>query len=184
MWIQHEPETTRACKASANTSIIKHSYRQLVTFMWISVLAGSLPRDGAVAVYVSDINQPSLSTLFFLFCSYVYLCFLWPLNCISLQKFSRQLSAFSLSSSGLISAFLVLSTKYLFTKVSFSPDVILCGWLGLKHQLINYADLGLPVLIALFCHAILNFVLCHHLLWFVYILDLFVSALYPSFGWR
>ena len=36
-------------------------------------------------------------------------------------------SAFSLSSSGLISALLVLSTLYLFMKVSLSPDIILCG---------------------------------------------------------
>ena len=27
---------------------------------------------------------------------------------------------------------------YLFMKASFSPDVILCGSLGLKHQLNNY----------------------------------------------
>ena len=46
-------------------------------------------------------------------------------------------SAFSLCSSGLISVLLVLSTLYLPIKVSLSPDVILCGWLGLKHQLTN-----------------------------------------------
>ena len=56
---------------------------------------------------------------------------------ISFHKFSQQLSVSSLCSSGLISALLVLSTTYLFTKVSFSPDVIICGWLGLKHQLTN-----------------------------------------------
>ena len=44
-------------------------------------------------------------------------------------------SVFSLCSSGLISALLVLSTICLFTKVSLSPDIITCGWLGLKHQL-------------------------------------------------
>ena len=60
----------------------------------------------------------------------------WPFNCISFHKFSRQLSAFSLYSSGLISALLVLSTMCLFfRKVSRSPDIILCGWPGLKHQL-------------------------------------------------
>ena len=37
----------------------------------------------------------------------------------------------------LISALLVLSTRYLCIKVSFSPHLILCGWLGLKHQLTN-----------------------------------------------
>ena len=60
-----------------------------------------------------------------------------PFNCISFHKFSRQLSAFSLCSSGLISASFFLSTIYLFTKVSLSPDVILCGWLGLKRLLTN-----------------------------------------------
>ena len=39
----------------------------------------------------------------------------------------NSLSAFSLCSSGL----------YHFMKVSLSPDIILCGWLGLKHKLIH-----------------------------------------------
>ena len=72
----------------------------------------------------------------FLLCSCVYFCLYGPFNCISFHK-SRQLSAFSLCSSGFISALLVLSTIYLFRKVSFSTDIILCGWLGLKHQLTN-----------------------------------------------
>ena len=50
---------------------------------------------------------------------------------------SQQLSSFSLCFSGLISALLVLSAIYLFMKVSLSPDIILCGLLGLKHQLTN-----------------------------------------------
>ena len=37
-------------------------------------------------------------------------------------------------SSGLI---LVLSTIYLFMTVFLSRDIIICGWLGLKHQLTN-----------------------------------------------
>ena len=56
----------------------------------------------------------------FLFCFCVYHC---PSNCISFHKFSPQLSAFSLCSSGLISALLVLSTMYLVMKVSLSHDV-------------------------------------------------------------
>ena len=68
----------------------------------------------------------------FLFCSCVCFCLCGPFNCISFHKFSRQLPAFSIRSSGLISALLVLSTIYLFMKVSLSPDMILCGWLGLK----------------------------------------------------
>ena len=79
--------------------------------------------------------QPYLPTPF---CSVVVsILSLWPFNCISSHKFSRQFSAFPLCSSGLISALLVLSTIYLFMKVSFSPDKILCGWLGLKHELTN-----------------------------------------------
>ena len=69
----------------------------------------------------------------FLFCACVYFCLYGPFNCISFHKFSRQLSAFLLSSSGL----LVLSSIYLFMKVSLSPDIILCGWPGLEHQLTN-----------------------------------------------
>ena len=69
--------------------------------------------------------------------SYVYFCLYGPFNCISFHEFSRQLSAFPLCSSGLNSALLVFSTIYLFMKVSLSPDIILCGWLSLKHQLIN-----------------------------------------------
>ena len=41
----------------------------------------------------------------FLFCSCVCFCLYGPFNCISFHKFSQQLSAFSLCSSGLISAF-------------------------------------------------------------------------------
>ena len=69
--------------------------------------------------------------------SCVCFCLFGPFNCISFHKVSRQHHAFSLCSSGLISALLVLSTIYLFLKVSLSPDMIICGWLGLKHQLTN-----------------------------------------------
>ena len=44
-------------------------------------------------------------------------------------------SLLSHCSSSLISALLVLSATNLFMKVSFSPDVIFYGCLGLKHQL-------------------------------------------------
>ena len=72
---------------------------------------------------------------FFLFCSCVCFNRYDPFNCISFHNSPQRLSAFSLSSAGLISALLVLSTVCLFMKVSFSPDIILCGWQGLKHQL-------------------------------------------------
>ena len=54
-------------------------------------------------------NQPPPPP-FFKFCSLVYFCLYGPFYCISFHKFSRQLSAFSLCFSGLISAILVLST--------------------------------------------------------------------------
>ena len=85
-------------------------------------------------------HKPAELAQSFLFCSWVCFCLYGLFNYISVHKFSRQLSVFSLCSSGLISALLVLSTIYLFMKVSLSPDIILCGWLVLKHQLTNLAN--------------------------------------------
>ena len=64
-----------------------------------------------------DINQLSLPTPF---CSAlgIYSCHYGPFNCISFHKFSQQLSAFSLWSSGVISVLLVLSDIHLFLQVS------------------------------------------------------------------
>ena len=87
---------------------------------WTVVSVSSLSRGGDVTVYVLDINQPSLPTLFF-FCCCVCFCLYGSFNSISFHKFSRQLSAFWLCSSGLISAFMVLSTIYLFMTVSHIP---------------------------------------------------------------
>ncbi len=72
----------------------------------VDVPAGSPSRGGDVKVYVLDINQPSLPTPFTLFL-YLFLSY-GPFTCISFQKFSRQLSVFSLCSPSLISASLVL----------------------------------------------------------------------------
>ena len=66
----------------------------------------------------------------------VCFCLHGPFNCFSFHKFSQQLSAFSLCFSGLIFALLVIST-IISMKVSLSSYIILCGWLGLKHQLTN-----------------------------------------------
>ena len=63
-----------------------------------------------------DINQQSLSTPFYSALG-VYFCLYGPFNCVSFHKFSRQFSAFSSFSSGLISTLFVLSTIYLFLKV-------------------------------------------------------------------
>ena len=86
-------------------------------------------------------HKPTELSHSFLFCSCVYISLYGPFNSVLFYKLSWQLSAFSLCSSGLISAILVLSTIYIYlymNKVSsFSSDVILCGWLALKHQLTN-----------------------------------------------
>ena len=73
-----------------------------------------------------DINKPSLPTPF-LSCFCVYFSLHGPFNCISFHKFSWQLSIFSHCPSSLISTLLVISTIYLFMKVSFSPDIIPSG---------------------------------------------------------
>ena len=109
-----------------------HFQTQPVTLILISVSSTcdlKSPRAHLHVVgmlrFMSHINQPSLPTL--LSCSCVYFSLYGPFACISFRKLSRQLSAFSLCSSGLISASLVLSTIYLFMKLSFSPGIILTG---------------------------------------------------------
>ena len=72
-------------------------------------------------------HKPTELARTFLFSSCVCFCLYSPFSCVSAHKFSRQLSAFSLCSSGLISALLVLSTMFLFMTASLSPDNILCG---------------------------------------------------------
>ena len=84
-----------------------------------TVLAGSPSRGGNVAVYVPDINQPSLPTPFYSVLVSISV-FMALFNCISVHKSFRQFSAFSLSSSRLFVLFcalLVVSAVYLFIKV-------------------------------------------------------------------
>ena len=88
------------------------------------VPAVSLSSGGDIAAYAFYISQPSLPIPFNSVLVSVSV-FRGPFNCILFHKFSGQLSAFSLCSSGLISAVLVLSIIYLFMKVSLSPDI--CG---------------------------------------------------------
>ena len=80
-------------------------------------------------------NQPSLPALFILFLC-VFLS-LWPFHLYLIPYSLPQLSIFSLCSSGLISALLVLSTIHLFVKVSFSPYIIHSCCLASKHHLAN-----------------------------------------------
>ena len=59
-------------------------------------------------------HKPTEPAHSFVFCSCVYFCLYGLFNRISFHKFSWQLSASSLCSSGLISAVLVLLTTYLY----------------------------------------------------------------------
>ena len=113
--------------ALPSTSLFPRTRRQLLGSLNSRFARGlTFKCAGDVVVYVKYINQPSLPVPF-LFRSCVCFCLHGPFNCISFHKFSRQLSAFSLCSSGLISALLVLSTIYLFMKAPLSPDIILRG---------------------------------------------------------
>ena len=101
----------------------------------IGVPAGSTSRGEDVMLCQG--HKPTTLAHSFLLCSCACFCLYGPFNSIPFHKFSQQLFAFSFHSSGLNSALLVLSTIYLFMKVSLSPDVILCGWLSLQHQVSN-----------------------------------------------
>ena len=85
---------------------------------------GSPSRGGDVAVYVLDINQRSLPTPFY--CPLVSISVFMALSTVFHLINSPDNSPLS-QSVLLVSAFLVLSTIYLFMKVSFSPDIIFCG---------------------------------------------------------
>ena len=87
--------------------------------------------------FMPDINQLSLPTPFY--SVLVSVSVFMALSTVFHSIHSPNNSALSHRSSGLISALLVLSTVYLFMKVSFSPDRVLCGWLGSKHQLTNWS---------------------------------------------
>ena len=117
----------------------------LWTTTFYGVPMGS-PSHGGNVVVLCLWHIPSELAHSFLFCSCVCFYLYGPFNCISFHKFSWQNSASSFCSSDLISALLVLSTIYLFMKVFLSPDMILCGWLGLKHQLIDW-----PLWLSLIC---------------------------------
>ena len=111
----------------------------IVIISWLLLLlcisAGSPSYGGNIVVYVCW-HKPTEHAHSFLFCSW-HLCLYNPFNCICFHKFSWQFSIFSLCSSGVTSALLVLWTICLFVKVSFSPDITQSGWLGSKHQSTN-----------------------------------------------
>ena len=106
------------------------------------VPADSPSRGGNVAVYVSDTNRSSLLAPFYSapVSIFLFMALSTVFHSKNSPKMSQKffsLSSFSLCSFGLISALLVISAIYLFIKVSFNPDIILCGCLGSKYQLTN-----------------------------------------------
>ena len=118
------------------------------------VPAGSPSHGGDMAFMSFDTSQPSFPTPFY--CALgVSFCFCGPLNCISFHKFCQQLSAFSLCSSGFVSALSVLSTINIFLKVSlnFSLRVrLLC-----MAPVLQLGEVSWSVVCAAYCHMALVF---------------------------
>ena len=113
-----------------NYNLHVHAYIHCQDFFFCLTLSLSSPRARLLVVgmlrFMSDIYQPrSFSSLYSVLVSISALY--GPFNCTSFHTFSRQLSIFSLYSSGHISALLVLSTTYRYMKVSISPDIIRSG---------------------------------------------------------
>ena len=89
----------------------------------MDVPAGSPSRGGDVAVHDFDINQSSFATPF-----YSVLVSISVLMALSTVLHSiHSLDNFLPSHSVLPVLFPLYSTIYFFMKVSFSPDIILCG---------------------------------------------------------
>ena len=91
----------------------------LTVSFWVPARSSS--GGGDVTVYVFDINQPNLPTPVYSVIVSISVCMALSTVFHSFRKISRQLSAFSLRSSGLIFARLVLSTLYLFMKSFLQP---------------------------------------------------------------
>ena len=97
----------------------------IVVFLLLLVLAGSPSRRGDATVYILDVNQSSLPTLFALLLS--LFLYLWPFQLYFIPQILQTTLCFLTPFFWSYSASLVLSTIYLFMKVSLSPDIILCG---------------------------------------------------------
>ena len=136
-------------------------HRFLITSSPTRLLQQQSAPSCLVVVWLCHRHKPTKLAHSFLFCSCVCFCLYGPFSSISFHKFSRQLFAFTFCSFGLNSALLVLSTLFLFMKVSFGPDIIPSGWLGFKRQLI-YKHLSFFVVCMQFSVFLLFF--CHR--WF------------------
>ena len=136
LWWAREDERVRGGRREGDRQPGRDKERHTRFPPFSRVPTGSPSRGGDITVYVW--HKPTELAHCFLFCSWARFCLYGPFKGISFHKFSRQLFALSLCSSSLMSALLVLSTICLFMKVSLIPDMILCGWLGLKHELTNH----------------------------------------------
>ena len=87
---------------------------------------GSPSRDGDVAVYVCDINEPGMPAPFY--SALASISVFMALSTVFHSINSPENSPLSHSVLPVLFVpFLVLSTIYLFLKVSFSPNIIPCG---------------------------------------------------------
>ena len=100
------------------------------------VSTGSPSRGGDVTVYIPDINQPILPTPFY--SVLVSVSDIMALSTVFHSIKSPNNSPLS-HSVHLVLFCLIGLLNYISLYESFlSHDVILCGWLGLKHHLTNY----------------------------------------------
>ena len=122
-----QPKKTKTNTKKQKQKLLSGACTELLGLSLSSMLS---PRAHLHVVrFMSDIKRPSLPIPFYSVLVSIFSLY-GPFNCISFHKFSRQLSVFSLRSSGLSSALSVLSTICLFIKVFFSPNPL---WLtGLK----------------------------------------------------
>ena len=102
----------------------------------LNIPTGSTSRGGDAAIYVFDINQLSLPTRFY--SVLVSFSVIMALSTVFHSMHSPDSSP--LSPSVLPVLFLPdwsFWTIYLVMEVSLVPDIIICGWMSLKHQLTN-----------------------------------------------
>ena len=92
-------------------------------------------RVGNVTVFVFDKNQPSLPAPF----HFVLVSVISAFTTLSTVYHSNSPLSHSVVPVLFLPDWSFQLTIYLFMRISLSPDIILCGWPGLKQQLTNYA---------------------------------------------
>ena len=122
----HTSARMRACTGTQKLVMRKRVTIILAIASCLRLAVGSPSRSGDVTIFVKEINQSSLPTSFY--SVLVSISIFLALSTVFPSINSPNNSPFSHSrSSGFFSALFVLSTKYLFLKVSFSPNKIPSG---------------------------------------------------------